>query len=50
MDDDKVFCEQGDGLVQVSINGGTPRVLANVQQAFGPVGVAVDSNFVYWIT
>jgi hypothetical protein len=48
VDDDKVFCEQGDGLVQVSIDGGAPRILADVGQAFGPVGVAVDSNFVYW--
>jgi hypothetical protein len=48
VDDDKVFCEQGDALVQVSINGGTPRVLADVYPAFGPVGVAVDSGFVYW--
>ena len=48
VDDDKVFCEQGDALVQVSINGGTPRVLADVVPAFGPVGVAVDSGFVYW--
>jgi hypothetical protein len=48
VDDDKVFCEQGDRLVQVSINGGTPRVLADVVPALGPVGVAVDSDFVYW--
>jgi hypothetical protein len=48
VDDDEVFCEKGDGLVQVSINGGIPTVLASVDQAFGPVGVAVDSNDVYW--
>jgi hypothetical protein len=34
--------------VQVSIDGGTPTVIATFAQAFGPVGVAVDSTFVYW--
>lgn len=57
VDNDLVFCEQNGGLVQVSIDGGTPTVLATVAQAFGPVGVAVDSTstspaggttFVYW--
>ena len=48
VDNDLVFCEQNGGLVQVSIDGGTPTVIATVAQAFGPVGVAVDSTFVYW--
>jgi hypothetical protein len=48
VDNDKVFCEQGDALVRVSINGGTATVVANVEHAFGPVGVAVDSTYVYW--
>ena len=45
---DKVFSEQASGLVQVSINGGAVTVLANVAQAFGPVSVAVDANYLYW--
>jgi hypothetical protein len=47
VDNDLVFCEQNDSLVQVSIDGGTPTVLADASTAFGPVGVAVDSSYVY---
>jgi hypothetical protein len=48
VDNNRVFCEQQGKLVQVSINGGETDDVANIQQAFAPVGVAVDSNFVYW--
>jgi hypothetical protein len=48
VDNNRVFCEQQGKLVQVSINGGETDDLANIQHAFGPVGVAADSNFVYW--
>jgi hypothetical protein len=45
---DRVFCEQQGGLVEVSIYGGTPVVLASITQAFGPVGVAADGTYIYW--
>jgi hypothetical protein len=48
--DDKVFCGQGDGLVQVSINGGAVTVLAAVAFPFGPIGVATDDTYIYWST
>ncbi len=48
VDNDKVICEQSQGLVQVSIDGGAVTVLAGLIQAFGPLGIAVDSTYVYW--
>ncbi len=43
-----VFVAKNSGLVRVTIDGTSPVVLANVAQAVGPVGVAVDSFYVYW--
>jgi len=50
VDNDKVFCEQGGRLVQVSIDGGPITVLADASQAHSPWGIAVDANYVYWST
>jgi hypothetical protein len=50
VDGDKVFYSQGGALKQISINGGTPVVLADGAQAHTPWGIAVDSQYVYWNT
>ncbi|MGH8094881.1 MAG: kelch repeat-containing protein [Chthoniobacterales bacterium] len=48
VDDDLVYCEQNGGIVQVSINDGATTVVASAAEAFGPIGLAVDTTYVYW--
>jgi hypothetical protein len=50
VDGDQIFCEQGGRLMQVSIDGGTPTVLADASVAHAPQAIAVDANYVYWST
>lgn len=47
VDNDKVFCEQGGGIVQVSIDGGPATVVSSVIDVFGPIGLALDANYIY---
>ena len=47
VDNDQVFCEQGGGIVQVSINGGAVTIVSGVAEVFGPIGLAVDANYIY---
>jgi hypothetical protein len=52
VDDTHVYWLDGDHLARLSIDGGTPQLLASGQRGpagVGHAGLAVSSGFVYWI-